>query len=470
MAEYRTLGSLVSEAPSRDETTAGRLLGSLVDKALWDEGKCSDRSTGVLCATHQFCPFAQNARWLRDGSLRKRFLDTLRAAEVAAARRFTYRELLGQLSLAVIGEPEEAWLVGGHPCDWAAGLKQAADGGSSTAVGEAVAHRIYTNLFQASAEDKRRVQTTPLEGDTLYGCLRERMQRKTDQTAPSAFERAFHDIDPSRDVDAWGGLRVRALDVVESLDVKPPTEQFSIWTELPPASLGRIESLFDSVLQQEIKAELSSGSGAASRRVRALRRWRSMLALRQVGVSLGLVGMRLAIQAWLSEQENALSGRQRTELGDGVQNLLAQPVPGGKVVLAPLRPRTHCISGSAGKDLLLVSVAGLDLGLSIVAQGDTLVAEVQLGRASTGAASLAVSAFVVDLAIAREALLHVQSDSRSFTEIGYAAFARIERARASLISRSRMRSHSLLFTGSAEVMGRLSVNPGGTAPFRVRGV
>jgi hypothetical protein len=79
-----------------------------------------------------------------------------------------------------------------------------------------------------------------------------------------------------------------------------------------------------------------------------------------------------------------------------------------------------------------------------------------------------LAALVVDLAVAREAMLHANGDSGSFTEIGYTAFARIERARASLISRARIKNMPVHFTDDVEQLFKLSSNPVGNVPLRVQ--
>jgi hypothetical protein len=115
-------------------------------------------------------------------------------------------------------------------------------------------------------------------------------------------------------------------------------------------------------------------------------------------------------------------------------------------------------------------VATTDLVLAIVSLGDTLVAEVQMTRVRERKAPQLLASLVIDLAVAREAILHQNGDARSFTEIGYTAFARIERARASLISRDRMRTLPMHFTDRTEQLYKISPNPGGPVPLRVQKV
>lgn len=103
----------------------------------------------------------------------------------------------------------------------------------------------------------------------------------------------------------------------------------------------------------------------------------------------------------------------------------------------------------------------------IVARGDILTADVQLIRPKERRAVEVLASIVIDLAIAREALMHSTEETSSFTEIPDSAFARIERARASLIGRERMRSATVYFTSEAGDLYRIVANPVGPAPLRV---
>src|SRR5690242_20379257 len=101
LAPYRTRGRLIITAATRNETWAGGLLRILVVTERWQDGGCKNARTGETCHAHADCPCAQNAAWLQNASLRERLLGTMRAAEISAGRRFTYRDLLGHASLSV---------------------------------------------------------------------------------------------------------------------------------------------------------------------------------------------------------------------------------------------------------------------------------------------------------------------------------------------------------------------------------
>ena len=273
-------------------------------------------------------------------------------------------------------------------------------------------------------------------------------------------------MDPARDTERWNGLRRKVLDAIESLDVQEPSVQLSNWGEIPSSAVSELERALDRVVREEIASELPAGTRASIARVRLLRRWRASMLLRQVGLAKGQVRFAPALQAWLAEQENALNSGQRLALGDGINNLILPSGGSGKVYLAPYRPRTYCISDVIPTNTLLVSVNVNELDVIIVPHGDMLVAEVQVRRRQEAPQTLAV--LKIDLAVAREALLHTDQKSDSFTEIGDTAFARIERARASLISRERLLVLPAAYTDDRGTVNQLSANPTGQPPLRVQ--
>jgi hypothetical protein len=471
VAAYKTFGRLISNEITRDDTTAGGLLNSYVEVARWQEGGCKDASTGTLCQAAATCPFAQNAAWLQHVTLRHRFLDTLRAAEIAAGRRLSYRDLLGHVSLAIIGPPKSEWLTSTHPCSWVADHHQRANSGvpeqSTRAIVELAKTRIYENLFPTAGfpVEKRSTNYKHQQGHVFNAILIDLLP-SSEPARLQPFERAFADIDPARDTDRWDGARTKVLDAIESLDITPPSQQVIQLSLLPTAAVSDIERMIDTVVSQEIASDLPRGKDASNARVRILRRYRSAMLLRQVGLANGCIRFLPAFEAWLAEQENALNRRPRLRLGDGINNLILPSDDSGKVYLAPFRPRTYCLSGDLPKNTLLVLVSVNELNVNIVAHGDALTAEVQVIRNNQVPEKLA--ALTIDLAVAREALLHAPKKSVSFTEIGDTAFARIERARASLISRERLRTLSPAFTDERAIRLNVSPNPVGQPPLRVQ--
>jgi len=344
IAPYQPLGSLGDRGASRDQTIAGERLLSFVEDENWQGKHCINRQDGTLCEAFTSCPFAQNARWLREPLLRQRFLDTLRATEIAAARRLTYRDMLGYFSLAVLGQPEREWLTGTHPCQWVEGKIQiiaAGRTGKKSAVADLASHRIYTNLFTLA--DIRGLATArPLQGETLYRSIVNRITLTGESPPSRAFEWALSEIDPARDFDPWKDrMRIKALEAVESLEIIYPSDQISRWPELPVEVHSEIERALDQVLQGEMIGELGETgrlSREATQRVQFLRKWRSILLLRHVGLALGQVTFRDVFVAWLAEQESALQNRELLDLGLGIQALILPPPGKNEFLLAPLAP------------------------------------------------------------------------------------------------------------------------------------
>jgi hypothetical protein len=155
------------------------------------------------------------------------------------------------------------------------------------------------------------------------------------------------------------------------------------------------------------------------------------------------------------------------QLGEGIKNLIL-PANLGQLYIAPIRPRTYSLKpDEIPKNSFVVTVPSINLRVGIVAKGDTLIAEVLQSQDLRKPPEL-IASMVIDLAVAREAVLNSGNASKSFTEIGSSAFARIERARASLISRSRLKQAQVLFSDENGSVYRISGNPGRAVPLRVQ--
>jgi len=178
-------------------------------------------------------------------------------------------------------------------------------------------------------------------------------------------------------------MRIKALEAVESLEIIYPSDQVSRWPELPVEVHSEIERALDQVLQGEMIGELGETgrlSREATQRVQFLRKWRSILLLRHVGLALGQVTFRDVFVAWLAEQESALQNRELLDLGLGIQALILPPPGKNEFLLAPLRPRTYNLSPGSLRNTVLVTIPAGDLRVWIVPRGDMLVAEIQLSR------------------------------------------------------------------------------------------
>ena len=471
VANYQTFGGFSDDGgASREKTIAGELLIKLVKATGWEEGGCLDSQQQALCNAFETCPFVQNAKWLCSLDLQRRFLDTLRAVEIAASRRFTYRDLLGHLSLAILGPPERDWLTGLHPCEWVKQkLRAIEEEHSEPAVAELVSHRVYTTLFPSPDEKAwKKAKVPPVQG-TLYSVAIEHMTSTDESTRNQAFERSFNYIDPARDLGPWQhGAREKVLDAVESLEIAPPSKQLLDSGILPAEANSEIECILDQVIQDEIASELLAGTSRSMQRAKLLRKWRNTLLLRQTGLAIGQLAFRDALAAWLSEQYNALRRDTPLELGKGINALLLPRTGTGQLLLAPFRPRTYSLpEDELPPKTLLVAVDPGNLKMEIVPQGDMLRAEVLQSTRGSKEPFKVIASVVVDLSITREAILHAHGDATSFTEIGASAFARIERVRASLVGRNMLKRASVYFTDELGNPYRVTGNPAGPAPLRI---
>jgi hypothetical protein len=473
LAEYHPFGGFSDNFAQREQTIAGELVSKLVRIEEWEEDGCIHHGTGTLCQAFATCPFVQNAKWLRATALKRNFLDFLRAAEIAASRRLTYRDLLGHLSLAILGSPQNSWLAGQHPCNWVEDrVRNLEDERSKReATAALVGHRIYNNLFPPpDTAAWNRIKERPLTGDTLYAAAIHQMTLASKSSRTKAFEQAFNDIDPARDFESWNGTRERVLSIIESLDVPPlPSQELLVGGLISPEAHSRIEIMLDQALPQEIANELSHGLGksrlAASNRSNLLRKWRNTLLLRQVGLATGHMAFKVALSAWLAEQANALKESASLGLGKGIEALILPAEGSGQFLLAPFRPRTYNLPGNElPAHTILVAVPLGDLRVEIVPRGDVLTAEV---LQATGRELKMIASLVIDLAIAREAILQRHQGATSFTEIGTSAFARIERVRASLIGRHRLKKATIYYTDQTGKIYRVTSNPTGSPPLRV---
>jgi hypothetical protein len=316
----------------------------------------------------------------------------------------------------------------------------------------------------------------PRRVDSVYSRVFERSARAGEASRVRAFEQAFNSIDSARDIEAWEGIRADVLDAIEALDIEYPSDRMQ--AAIPPEANTELERHVDQLIRAEITHELGSREGAAATRAsvmrtQLLRKWRSMLLLRQVGLALGWIASRAAVEAWLAEQANALLGgasRSPLALGDGVRALILPQMNSTEYWLAPLRPRIYNLTGDPPANTVLVSLPIRSLYVEIVARGDNLMAEV-LAYSSPRRPPETVATLVIDLPIAREAILHAGGDLPSFTEIGESAFARIERARASLVGRVRMKEAAVYFTDDLKRRYRIIPNPASLAqPLRVEPV
>jgi hypothetical protein len=133
------------------------------------------------------------------------------------------------------------------------------------------------------------------------------------------------------------------------------------------------------------------------------------------------------------------------------------------ILVLPFRPRTYALTALPEPLSAFVAIPHSDLRVRMVADSDRLIAELSI----VGATEVKpIAEVVVDFAIAREGLIQATGDFTGFTEIGYGAFARIERARAALVGRKQTEELLLHVVSSSGDHFHLEPNPTGTPPLR----
>ncbi len=469
VAQYNPDGGLLPTPNCRLNTIAGERTSSVSNEEKWEKNGCAqpDGSSMKTCEASDYCPFLANAKWLRDPNLVDRFLATIRAAEIASGRRFTYRDLMGHLSLAILGRLEEEWLRGVHPCSWIEGLHKEIVQNTAVkphALIKFLEHRIYSNLFSGRDLGIWNDLGKEKSGAPLHSALYHRRTESVSTGRPHPLEMGFEQIDPARDIGPW---RQPVFDAIDGIQLESPSISLSNLGIMPAAASAALEEKVDQLLTQELGSVHSGPTNEDTTRRRALLHWRCVVLLRQVGLASNMIAFRPAIESWLQEQLAALNGTApQTELGNGLHSLVIQTVTIGgglQMLLAPIRPRTYALK-NLPPDTIVVGLTPSQIRVLPVGEGDTMSAEIQL-LANNQFTRLA--RFPVDLSIAREAMAQSRSSGVGFTEIGPATFARIERTRAVLIGRERLFRGNVLFLGKDGKARVIKQNLAGNVPFQV---
>jgi len=471
VAPYEPIGELCPSSLSRDQTVAGERVMSSVRQDTWKKARCGPDQ----CAAYNLCPFAQNAIWLRDPKLRENFLSTLRGAEIAAGRRFTYRDLVGHISLAILGRLEPSWLQGQHPCKWVHELHGEINSGvgeTTGAIARLADHRIYATLFSTRDHGVwlddigSKVNKYP-----LHGALGEMAFPRSSAQRPRSWESGFESIDPARDTGEW---QRGVVDSCDALHIESPVAWLLGHGELPPSACSEIETKLDECLRGELLEMLRSGDSSDTRRGRALWHWRSVQLLRHVGLATGHIAFDHVLDTWLELHRLSLhapSREYRNDISKGLLYLVVQTsdVDGDqRLILAPLRPRTYALS-RIPSDTLVVMIDPRTIQVRAVADGDSLLAEVLMRRHPYRYEP--VARFPVGLAVAREAMLLARQrelGKTPFTEIAVPTFARIERTRAALVGRLKTVERDVYFLDSDGNRRLVSSSSRRGKPFEIR--
>ncbi len=433
---YSTVGELhAAGGPGeRGISVAGELLAGIVAEAEWAE--CSG------CAAAGFCPFQANAAWLRDQDLSLHFLDLLRAAEVTQGWRLTYRELLAELANAILGGVEPSWSTGETPCDWV--RKAASTEGLGPAASLAL-HRSYASLFGGPALTAAEVEGLagprgPLAASSWWF-------RNSGHGRSPRVNAACIALRPTCDSSPWaaasgGDLKHAATQAVEVLSVDPARSP-AAWLGAQAGLAAAVHSAVEAQLDGELGAALSGlqpSDPAEAQFATALLKLRLHLLLSQLGLALGRMNLRAEVVEYLRTQKALLDNHKPSaRVRMGLQNLL---VGTGRVSLLSSRASTS--APAAGASHVAVEISGVDP--TLWSDGDQLM--VQLYPGDPG--------MPVSFELLREMLVAPNPDA-GFTDIADIQLARVERARAKLVSRQQSRNLTLEVT--LEGGRRFRLNP-----------
>lgn len=274
--------------------------GSLVDQIVanavsqknWEDKGCAQ------CAARDLCPMFSDALWLRDTGRRNGALKILRNAEVWSGQHLVLREVLGLVSMILVGCPSD--FVDGttalHPCDW---VQKRVSGiplmpNDELALLELVSHRIYQDLFS-------RASPTGLALDRSFG---RRDREIPDRLAllgsnGGAISAAINRVDrtfakqtgPLRLVGSNGILHPfdPAIDSIWCYKHSiSPDGQISDLRKIGASHQGGLERELGDLFQRlEVDANALAPHKDPARVFAALYRWASVFYLRIAGTALG---------------------------------------------------------------------------------------------------------------------------------------------------------------------------------------
>lgn len=426
-ARYRTIGSL--HQPGRPhvrlKTAAGQLLTDLASKERW-----ADCEAGGCPAAGQ-CPFRANATWLRDADLATHYLEALRGAEVTSGWRLAYRELLAEFATAFLGPIEPSWSTGTNPCDWVRDVASRPDADLGASASLAI-HRTYATVFGGPPLDaaERRASEAAGVGATLSVLGSGRAPR---------VKLAVEAIRPSRDTGTWPApgetdLKLAATAAVEVMavsDGEAPSAWAAAQAALPPSAHSGVEERLDRALKAHLTGAYGEPDAPRAQEARVLMKLRLHLLLSQVGLAAGRLHKQDEILAYLGTQRLLLDGEEAPDrVVSGLANLI---IGSGHVNL--FSPRASTIPAQPGATQVSVQLAAT-VRPQLKAEGDQLVMKVM------GAAGAWMP---VSFDLFREALVAAEPKA-GFTDIPDIQLARIERARASLVSRKATKTLNLVVT------------------------
>jgi hypothetical protein len=398
---------------ARDSSAAGQLLGGLVA-----------RMKSEMETLHPLSPERANIENLLEPTSRSNLLTTLRAAEIASSRRFTYRDVWGAFGVAILGREasnpqslhEEETLLESLEEQGAKGLEAAL---------ELSRRRMQVALFQDA----------PLDEVGGFNFPRGQSLQLVDPVLNSL---------PS-------GVR-------EELDILFVGERAGPGRAIF-GNRGQAWTAFDRKLEEHVMLAMTNedcareldalvwrrlGWPKASRDVERVRRWLSAWFCRYIirlhAILEGRPGHSGLLEIWCAARGRAkrefhlLSSldSQVVKLSERLRTfVLPTTEVGAPCLLDGLSSRVEPVRSTGHSPQIVFEVAGAQLLFEARAEGDEILVVV---REEAGGRD--ITEFPLDFALLREAMAVTPTGS-GFTESSREALPRIERARAALANSRR---------------------------------
>ena len=408
----------------------GTLLEKVVSPSNFEQGACQE------CKAAELCPILANAKSLRHAAGGKGFLATLRSAEIATGRLFTYRDFWSLLATVVIG-PRQDTLDTGSPCVWVhERLKELEDSDPQLrrrSLVELQLHRCHQVLF-------------PNRLPHPYFCGLQSWRIEPPPAVPAAENLLL--VDPARDVAAdWADQASVALE--EWAFEASPILRLEQLNVRATAFFCKLDERFET----ELFSWLSSDKVKDKQRREHLR-WLGTAYYRAFALATCRPGQKTIVSEWINVRvhvERRQAHVLTSDLHKGLDRLLFPGFPqvGLTASLLPLfAPRVDPVSCAQERNTLCMAVPR-EGQHAIILEYDTLGDSLWIClKASPSEGGHELARLQLDYFTCREAM--VSARGNGFTEAGATSVPRIERFRASL-TRATSRPFALVLVGNTAV-------------------
>ena len=277
-------------APQGGLSPYDQILNQATESEKWEvKGRCAD------CNSRKYCPFRQNAEWLREPETKINFAKVLRYGELTKGQRWNFRDALSLTAECIIGQWSD--FVGDKsPCDWvhkvASQVSLSASG--IKAVVSFVRH-LYPQalfrdtLFEKLAENLRDHCHIDAIKHKFTNGLSIALQQKDESSSKPIREilaRDYSRLDPG----VHGASEVQLLRKIED-DFCQSVKLGK--SNLPPPVLAQIESLLmDMIIEAELEWDVMGRDHKdAIRAVGTFRQIGAILAKRSIGIRSGITSL-----------------------------------------------------------------------------------------------------------------------------------------------------------------------------------